>query len=153
MNDRLQAIYQYRELSDTIATAGQPSAAQLKDVAQAGFEVVINLGLANADYSLEDEGTLAESLGVSYEHIPVAWERPTQADLDRFFHIMAKHEGKMVFIHCAANKRVSVFMALLRILQESWSRDDAIASLCRAWVPNVIWEGFIDSVLSSRGKS
>lgn len=146
----LEGIYQYQRLSESIASAGQPTHAQLSDIARAGFEVVINLGLENADYSLKDERLLVESLGLIYEHLPVTWERPTKENLRGFFDIMAKHEGKRVFIHCAANKRVSVFMALYRIIQNSWSREDALHAMHKVWTPNEIWQGFIDNVLSAR---
>ena len=150
MNGDLKGIHQYRRLSENIASAGQPTQAQLKGVAQAGFEVVINLGLSNVDYSLKDEGLLVEFLGLTYEHLPVAWERPTEEDLRRFFDIMAKHEGKRIFIHCAANKRVSVFMALHRIMQKGWSREGALDVMHKVWTPNETWQGFIDNFLSDR---
>jgi protein tyrosine phosphatase (PTP) superfamily phosphohydrolase (DUF442 family) len=147
-NDKLKAIYQYRRLSESIATSGQPSEAQFEDVAKAGFNVIINLGLTDSDYSLEDERSLIESLGLAYEHIPVAWDRPTRNDLERFFLTMEKYNGKRLFIHCAANMRVSVFMALFRIMKEDWPREEAMKSLQQVWLPNAIWKRFIDKSLS-----
>ena len=147
MNDKLEAIYNYRRLSGSIATAGQPSEAQLRDVAQAGFEVVINLSWTDSDGSLENEEPLLESLGVVYEPIPVMWERPTEKDLDRFFETMTAHDGKKLFIPCAANMRVSVFMALFRILKEDWPRADALEEISHVWEPNAIWKSFIKTVL------
>ena len=145
----LEGISQYQKLSESIASAGQPTQAQLSDIARAGFEVIINLGLENANYSLKNEALLVESLGLTYEHMPVTWEHPTKEDLRRFFDIMEKNEGKRIFIHCAANKRVSVFMALYRILQEGWSQKGALDAMSKVWTPNKTWQSFIDNVLST----
>lgn len=139
----------YRRLSAKVVTAGQPSEAQLGFIAEAGFEVVVNLGLAGRDCSLPDERRLVESLGLRYVHIPVEWERPTSEDLARFIAVMREVEGKPVFVHCAANKRVSVFMALYRILVLGWSREAALREVAEVWEPNEVRQRFIDSVLAN----
>jgi len=51
----LQQIINWRYLSENLATGGQPTELQLAAVASEGYEVVINLGLANKEYSLADE--------------------------------------------------------------------------------------------------
>lgn len=145
----LETIANLRRLSAKVVTAGQPSEAQLGSVAEAGFEVVVNLGLAGRDYSLPDERRLVESLGLRYVHIPVEWERPTSEDLARFIAVMREVEGKSVFLHCAANKRVSVFMSLYRILVLGWSQEAALREVAEVWEPNEVWRGFIDSVLAN----
>ena len=138
----LQGIYNYRRLSDLIATAGQPSEEELAAVAHAGFEVVVNLALHDAEYSLPDERRTVESLGLSYVHIPVAWERPSRSDLERFFEAMDKLAGRKLFIHCAANKRVSVFMALYRRQRLGWSVDTVMPDVLAIWEPDTVWSRF-----------
>jgi len=65
---------------------------------------------------LPDERGLVERLGLKYVHIPVEWQAPTAADLSKFISAIDAHADKKLFIHCAANKRVSVFMALHSLL-------------------------------------
>ena len=48
-------IKNFVPVSDHLGTAGQPSEAQLRDVAAAGFAVVVNLGLLDPRYCLRDE--------------------------------------------------------------------------------------------------
>jgi uncharacterized protein (TIGR01244 family) len=121
MDDSIvSGIRDYRKLSERIATAGQPTQEELAAVARAGYEVVINLDVSDSSYALEDEGRLVRSLGLEYVHIPVVWEQPTKADLERFFEIMEARQDKTLFVHCAANRRVSVFMALYRIMPQVW---------------------------------
>lgn len=143
----LQGIYNYRQLTDLIATAGQPSEEELVAVAHAGFEVVVNLALHGAEYSLLDERKTIESLGMRYIHIPVAWERPLRSDLERFFETMDQLTSKKVFVHCAANKRVSVFMALYRQLRQRWSPDAAMFDVHAIWEPDDVWRRFLKEMI------
>ena len=82
-----------------------------------------------------------------YVQIPVVWEQPTEANLASFLHAMTMYESQRVFIHCAANMRVSVFMALYRIRSLGWSRDDAMQMVYEIWQPNEIWSRFIEQNL------
>lgn len=143
----LQGIYNYRRLTDLIATAGQPSEEELAAVARAGFEVVVNLALHDAEYSLPDECRTVESLGLRYIHIPVVWERPLRADLERFFGVMNELTGKHIFVHCAANKRVSVFMALYRQRRQGWSADAVMPDVLAIWEPDDVWRRFLKEMI------
>jgi uncharacterized protein (TIGR01244 family) len=141
-------IRNWRELSPQLATAGQPSAEQLAAVAAAGYRVVINLGLTGTDYALSDEAGLVASLGMEYVHIPVAWEGPTSEDVERFAAALREAGGKRVFVHCAANKRVSVFVALYRIRELGWPVETALAAVRDVWEPNAVWARFIEQLLA-----
>jgi len=149
----LQGIYNYRRLTNDIATAGQPTEEELEAVAQAGFEVVINLALHDAEYSLPDERRTVENLGMGYIHIPVEWQRPLRADLERFFEVMDGLGGKRVFVHCAANKRVSVFIALYRQLRQGWSPDAVMPDVLAVWEPDPVWSAYIRDMTMSTHKS
>jgi protein tyrosine phosphatase (PTP) superfamily phosphohydrolase (DUF442 family) len=146
-DEQLQAIYNYRLISERISTSGMPTEAQLADIAQAGFEVVINLDQLNSRHALPDERGAVEALGLAYWQIPVLWENPTHANWAEFQEAMAQNVGKRVFIHCVANARVSVFVALYRILELAWSREDAMRDVHSIWTPNDTWQRFIESEL------
>lgn len=144
----LGAIPRYVRLGPLLATAGQPDERQLADVAAAGFEVVVNLGLHDdPSYALPDEAATVESLGMRYVHIPVRFAEPTREQLGRFSAAMADAVGRPVFVHCRHNKRVPVFVALDRILRERWPRADALAAMRETWVPDATWQAFIDAAL------
>ena len=143
----LNDIVNYLPLTSSIATGGQPSEVELESIAQAGFEVVINLGLTGTDYALADEASLVEKLGLRYIHIPVVWEAPTRGDLDQFLEAMAANQDKKVFVHCALNMRVSVFMALYRILRLGWRYERAIEDVYEIWRPDGVWQTFIRDCL------
>jgi protein tyrosine phosphatase (PTP) superfamily phosphohydrolase (DUF442 family) len=149
--DKLTDIYDFLPLTQTLLTSGQPTEGQFPAVASAGVQAVINLALSTSDNALPDEASVVESLGMQYFHIPVLWENPTRADLDRFFDTMDRHSEQKVFVHCAANMRVSAFVALYRILRLGWDREQALADTNRIWNPyeNETWGKFINTVLDT----
>ena len=112
-SNAIESIASFVPLGESLATAGQPSEAQLGSVAAAGFKVVINLALHDdPSYSLKDEAASVAALGLKYVHIPVKFSSPQLSDLAAFFLAM-EHAGKSkVFVHCRHNKRVPVFVAL-----------------------------------------
>jgi protein tyrosine phosphatase (PTP) superfamily phosphohydrolase (DUF442 family) len=138
-------IYNYRRVTDRLATGGQPTETQLAAIAKAGCKTVINLGLHDADYALPDEGTLVESLGMEYVHIPVQWDGPTRADLVQFCDALEARQGQDMFVHCAANMRVTAFVALDRIVRQGWAADDALHHVNLQSFPKV-WQTFVDEI-------
>ena len=143
----LQGITNYVRLSEQVGTAGQPTREQLAAVARAGYQVVVNLATLDSEEALPDEQDVVEALGLEYVHIPVVWERPTRADLDRFFQAMDRGKDKKVFVHCIANARVSAFMALYRVLRLGWPLEKTLDDVHRLWVPNEAWQRFMDDMM------
>jgi protein tyrosine phosphatase (PTP) superfamily phosphohydrolase (DUF442 family) len=139
----LDAIKNFIEVSGQLGTAGQPSEAQLREVADAGFEVVVNLGLLDPRYCLPDEAGTVASLGLAYHHIPVDFNAPKGDDFARFLDVMDASRDKKVFVHCAANYRVSSFVALYAESRLGWSQAEADAHMRRVWEPNETWSSFI----------
>jgi protein tyrosine phosphatase (PTP) superfamily phosphohydrolase (DUF442 family) len=139
----LDGIKNFIEVSGRLGTAGQPSEAQLREVADAGFEVVVNLGLLDPRYCLPDEAGTVASLGLAYHHIPVDFNAPQADDLTRFLDVMDASKDKKVFVHCAANYRVSSFVALYGESRLGWSPEQGDAHMRRVWEPNPTWVQFI----------
>jgi protein tyrosine phosphatase (PTP) superfamily phosphohydrolase (DUF442 family) len=145
MSNNIEDISNFLQLSARIATAGQPTIEQYPAIAAAGYQVVINLALTDSPSALADELTIASNLGIEYIHLPVIWTEPTLADFQAFMNIMAKYSAQKVFVHCAANKRVSAFLYLYRQLVEGIDELTAHQDLVKIWVPSPIWQDFIDS--------
>ena len=150
-SDGLESIPTFVALSALLATAGQPSEAQLKAVAAAGFEIVINLALhGDPSYSLKNEAVTVEALGMQYVHIPVQFASPQLAALAAFSAAMEQAGSSKIFVHCRHNKRVPVFIALYRILKLSWTHDVALSAMRAVWQPDETWERFIAQALTPR---
>lgn len=144
------AIRNYRLISDGLATSGQPSETQFKSIADAGYELVINLALHDDPrYSLPDEASTVQSLGMEYVHIPVQFAAPTPQNLDAFFEAMTSSRDKKIWVHCAANWRVSAFLGLYRQIVQGWTHDEAFRLLHSLWEPNEVWSAFISDILAA----
>ena len=148
MEDSIENITNFLQLTIRLATAGQPTVEQYPAIALAGYRVVINLGLIDSPQALANEAAIASNLGLEYIHIPVQWDAPTLVDFQEFVSAMDTHIHQKVFVHCAANKRVSAFMYLYQIHQ---GMDEIIAGqdLAKIWMPNQIWQNFIETIQSS----
>ncbi len=145
----LTTIHNYLRIDETLVTSGQPSVAELGAVASDGVEVVVNLALHDDPrYSLPDEAGTVVSLGMIYVHIPVKFDAPTEQDLLAFFDAMDKHEGKRLLVHCAANKRVTAFLGLYRVIRRGWEIEPAFAPMNDVWQPNEVWSSFISAMLA-----
>lgn len=145
----LSSIYNYRAVDDSLCTSGQPTAAQLGNIAAAGFTTIINLALHDDPrYSLPDEPGSVESLGLTYVHIPVQFAAPTEADLLAFFAAMDAHRDEKLWVHCAANMRVSAFLGLYRVIKQAWEVGHAFELMHGLWQPNEVWSSFIAAALA-----
>lgn len=147
---QLEAIHRYRQAAPNLATSGQPRAEQFNAIAAAGYEVVINLALHDDPrYSLPDEPGIVRGLGLEYVHIPVKFDAPTAGDLELFFQAMETHRHGRIWLHCAANLRVTAFLGLYRHLREGWSERQAFELMNEIWQPNQTWSSFIRSRLDA----
>ena len=143
----LTAIQNFLPMGERIGSGGQPTAEQFMLVAQEGFKAVINLALATSPGALPGEAELVESLGMEYIHIPVAFDAPQLDDLRTFFAALDGLGSRRVFVHCIANKRVSAFLFLYRVLKLGHPIHDAEMALHRIWNPDPVWQAFIDRAL------
>ena len=143
-------VYQYRQAAPDLATSGQPREDELAAIAAAGYDVVINLALHDDPrYALPDETAVVRSLGLTYVHIPVQFDAPTDRDLARFFEAMDAFKGKRIWLHCAANLRVTAFLGLYRRRRDGWPEDRAFELMDDVWEPNPVWADFIRAQLES----
>ena len=146
----LSEIYSFRAVGDRLCTAGQPTQAQFQTVRESGFEAVINLALPTSDNAIPNEGSIVTSLGMSYVHIPVDFKAPTSQDFRAFCRVMAAFDDRPVFVHCAANKRVSAFVFLYRVLVQRVEVSEAERDLHAVWQPDEVWRRFIRDELTNR---
>ena len=143
------AIYNYRPIDGQLATSGQPNEDQLAAIAAEGYEVVVNLALHDDPrYSLKDETGTVRALGLEYVHIPVKFDAPTTRELYAFFEAMERHAHRRVWVHYAANMRVTAFLGLFRVLRQGYGEERAFEPMRSVWKPNATWAAFIASQLA-----
>ena len=144
-SESLDGIYNYLLIDDLFATSGQPSERQFELIKDAGYETVINLAPSSIiENSVVDESNLLTRLNLRYIHIPVDFKRPTEEDFQAFVEVLDKFASRKIWIHCAANMRVSAFVYRYRrqVLGESGAT--ALDDLHRIWEPVGVWKTFVE---------
>jgi protein tyrosine phosphatase (PTP) superfamily phosphohydrolase (DUF442 family) len=147
----MKDIYNYQFLNENLSSSGMPTAEQMKEIADAGVQVIINLAPQDLPNVLQNEGELAANLGIEYLNIPVIWRAPESAKLIRFMDEMDAHADKKIHVHCEANYRASAFIMMYRVLRLGWKKEDAIPIMEKMWNPEdfPIWQKFIDENLAN----
>lgn len=140
----MSSIYNFQKANDHLACSGQPREGQLESIAEDGYGVVINLGLADGKYALADEASSIKALGLAYHHIPVQFDNPMPEELENFIHLMNQHNGEKVLVHCAANYRASCFTGLYLFASHQFDLDQMKDLIENVWQPDAVWQQFID---------
>lgn len=143
-------IFNFKEISNQLYTAGMPSQHQLEDAIHHGVQVVINLAPHTVHDALPDEEQIVRSLNVEYINIPVDWNTPTRENLDKFMDIMDSFTDKIILVHCEANFRASSFVTMYRILRLGWDPVEAMKIMHEVWDEEVypFWKEFIEETIS-----
>jgi len=145
MND----IYNYKFFHEKLSSSGMPTAEQMKSVAAAGVQLVINLAPHDVPNALPNETELVETLDMQYINIPVDWGTPTRDGLNIFMDAMDANSDKKIHVHCQANFRASAFISMYRILRLGWQTDKALEVMHTIWDEDAypVWKMFIDNAL------
>lgn len=146
--ESLNDIFNFIQLDDRVATSGQPTEAQFSLVKEAGYTTVINLAPKSHENALGNEDEILERMGIRYIHLPVIFTNPTREDFDRFVDAFESCDDDRIWVHCAANMRVSAFFFKYRTERLGWSSDEAETDLYRIWEPGKVmsvWQEFIDT--------
>lgn len=139
----IKDITNYKALSETLASSGQPEEMQFKEIAEAGFEVVINLAMPNSDNAIPEEGYLVTARRMMYVHLAVPFEAPTAEHLRSYFALMEAFKGKKSWVHCVVNYRVSAFMYQYLRLVHNESAEEARRVIVADWRPDQVWRDFM----------
>ena len=139
----LEDTYNYLRINERIATSGQPTEAQFYLIRDAGYATVINLAPQSVlENSLKTEAELLEELGMHYVYIPVNFKQPTEQDFAEFVTAMQATAEQPVWVHCAANMRVSAFMYRYRCTVLGEDQQVARKALQQIWEPVGVWKKF-----------
>ncbi|HVY27553.1 MAG TPA: GNAT family N-acetyltransferase [Polyangiaceae bacterium] len=130
-------------MSPRLATSGQPAGGDLAVIAQAGFEHLINLALPTSPGALPDEAAAAAACGLRYLHLPIDFEQPELERALQLFRALDERRDAHVFVHCAANKRVSALLSVYRTLRGDVSFRQARDDLKAIWEPNHTWRRYL----------
>ena len=109
-----------------LATAGQPSAEQLRDAQARGFRRIVNLRPHSEPIGY-DEAALAAELGLDYVNIPIAGAADLSLENARALDAAVQGVGGPVLVHCASSNRVGALLALRAQQIQGKTIEDALA--------------------------
>lgn len=141
----LADIYNYLDIPTLFATSGQPSEAQFQLMQQAGYDTVINLAPNSVlENAVVNERAVLTRLGMKYIHLPVNFQKPTDADFADFVRSLEENADRKVWVHCAANMRVSAFTYRYRRSVLGVDAAVAKADMQKIWEPIGVWKRFVE---------
>ena len=146
-----EALEGYLEYSPHLSSSGQPTAAELELLRDAGFERIVYIAFSDHDNALPNEDRLAKSLGMEYLHVPVDWEAPAASDFYLVAGALEEAPAKRTLLHCQVNYRASAFAFLYRVIYQGVPVADARRDMERIWQPNRTWQRYMDSLLEENG--
>jgi protein tyrosine phosphatase (PTP) superfamily phosphohydrolase (DUF442 family) len=144
-SSNLKKIFNYYKVPDLFDTSGQPNNKQLISIANGGYEAVINLAPnTTIEGRIINEEAILKSNNITYIHIPVDFNNPLDEDFNKFVAALEQNKHKKIWVHCAANMRVSAFVFkyrrdILGLSQKNIERD-----LKAVWIPNKTWGSFLE---------
>ena len=133
----MQNILNFYQITDRIATSGQPAVGEFSKIKDAGYSLIINLAMSDATNAVPEEEGIIRDLGITHVHIPVPFDKPEVGHLTAFFGIMDAFKNKKVFVHCALNLRVSVFTYNYLVFKDNTDPKTAISPFLQEWIPNM----------------
>ena len=144
----IDQAYNYRAVSDSVATAGVLKPKQLAALSKAGIEVVMNLMPDSSEYAVKGEKQIIEGQGIEYWHLPVDFSAPKLEEYEQFKGKLKQSEGRKLLIHCAANYRVSAFYSRYAIESGKWTTAEADRFMLSIWQPSEYpaWPEWLDKV-------
>ena len=114
-----------RQLTETLATGGQPSEGDLETFAGRGVELVINLRVPG-EFNDFNEAVVVESLGMRYLNIPVTGMGDLTLENARLLHDALEMTDGAVVLHCASGRRVGALLGVEGYLFHDLSKEAAI---------------------------
>jgi len=130
-------------MTSNIATSGQPTATQIKQIVEQKYSTVINLSSSITNQILANEGEIISSHSMNYINIPVTHTKPQLKQLLLFCSFMDSLEQQKVWIHCARNYQSSAFLYMYLRFKRGFNHDQARSPIFDQWPKDEVWFEFM----------
>ena len=129
-------IRAWQRLDERTTTSGKIDEKDIARLAAIGVKHVINLALDDHPEALADEAAILARHGLSYTHIPVPFDAPSDAHFAAFRAALTRHGEAPVHVHCIMNYRVSAFFYRLHRDHGGMPEPQARALMEKQWAPD-----------------
>lgn len=117
----------FQQVNEKLYRSAQPRKGGLSRIRELGINTIINL--RGSSKRTRAQAAEARALGLNYFNLALPnWGRPDDARVARILEIISAPESGRVLIHCRSGvDRTGMIVAIYRMKNEGWSRDDALA--------------------------
>jgi protein tyrosine/serine phosphatase len=121
---KLQGVDNLYKINDNLYRSAQPTNQGMKNLKKLGIKTIMNLrAFHSGTDKIRGTGLLDEELSVKTWHIE-------DEDIIRVLRIIQKKENGPFLIHCQHGAdRTGVMSAMYRIVEQGWSKDEAIREM------------------------
>ncbi len=146
----VEGVVNFTKVDATVACGGETSHEAIAALASQGFTSVVNLRQAT-EPGVPEEAAVVEGAGLRYFHLPMNPNAPEADTADRFLEVVADTSNQPVYIHCASANRVGAVWAIKRVVQDGWTREQAITEAQAIGMKSPVMLDFVTRYLDARG--
>ena len=126
----LRGVANACQILPNVITGGQPTAAQLRALKDAGGKIVLDVR-DPMEPRLVDEPALVRELGMEYVNVPVRAGSLDDATMERILSVLRDSGDRTVFFHCGSGNRVGGALIPYLILDQDMEEQDAVDQAMR----------------------
>jgi protein tyrosine phosphatase (PTP) superfamily phosphohydrolase (DUF442 family) len=138
-------------LSDRLVTSGQPSAAALARLGEAGFQAVVYLAPSDVAGAVRSEPEILARQGIEFVHVPIPFSSPDASHFAAVSEALQRLKDRKVLVHCEVNMRASSMVFLHRAITLGDDPAQAYAAVTAVWSPRGPWRTLIEQELRRAG--
>lgn len=145
----IAGVVNFTQVDETVACAGDTPHDAFATLSHMGFTSVVNLRLGHEPGVAGESDAVADA-GLQYFHLPLDPAAPTDDVAESFLDIVADSSNSPVYIHCASANRVGGMWAIKRVVQDGWTREDAMAEGRAIGLKSPVMLDFVNRFLDAR---
>ena len=143
-------VVNFTQVDATVACGGETPQDAIPEIARQGFKAVVNLRMPS-EPGVPAEAAVVEQAGLRYFHLPMNPNAPEFGTAEEFLQVVADPANQPVYIHCASANRVGAVWAIKRVVQDGWSREQAVEEAQAIGMKSPVMLDFVTRFLDARG--
>lgn len=149
----VDGIRNLKVIESKVACAGAITPENVSSVKDMGFVSIVNLRRPDEEGArLEEEAAAAQSVGLTYVHIPFNGSNPDPAAVDKFLAAFSQPNMEPAFIHCAGGGRAAGMWYAKRALVDGLDKEHALQEAKQLGLENEALQTFMTNYIDSHRK-
>lgn len=143
-------IRNLKVIDSMVACAGSITPENVSGIKDMGFVSIVNLRRPDEDNArIEEEAAAAQSVGLTYVHIPFNSRAPDTAAVDEFLAAFSNPGMEPSFVHCAGGSRAAAMWYAKRVILDGLDKDHALEEAQRLGLGSETLTAFINDYIES----